>query len=65
MGRIRPEPGRPVDLEAAELLLSMQMNPSPGYRSRLEDWTLDAIGAWAKGWWTTCDPRQWPPDRDD
>ena len=59
------------ELEAAGLLLPTQTNPAPRYRSRLvnwarklaylrrEGWTLEEIGAWARGRWKTDDPRQW------
>ena len=65
------------ELEAAGLLLPTHTDPAPSYRPRLvgwarklaylrgEGWTLDEIGAWAKGRWSTANPRQWPPGRHD
>ena len=64
-------------LEAARILLPTQTNPAPRYRSQLvhwarklaylrrEGWTVDEIGAWARGRFVSGHPRQWPPERDD
>ncbi len=63
--------------EAAGLLRPTHTEPAPRYRPRLvgwarklaylrrEGWTLDEIGAWARGRWETDDPRRWPPRRHD
>ena len=63
------------ELEDARLLLPTETNPAPRYRSRLvnwarklaylrrDGWTLEEIGAWARGRFARGNPRQWPPDR--
>ena len=63
------------ELDDAGLLRPTHTTPAPEYRPRLvnrarklaylrrEGWTLDEIGAWARGRWEPDDPRQWPPHR--
>ena len=29
-----------------------------------ENWSIDEIYSWAKGRWSTPNPRKWPPDRE-
>ena len=65
------------ELESAGLLRPTHTEPAPQYRPRLvgwarklahlrrEGWTLDEIGAWARGRWETDDARRWPPRRHD
>ena len=65
------------ELEAAMLLLPTQTDPAPRYRPRLvgwarklaylrrEGWTVDEIGAWARGRFASGNTLQWPPERDD
>ncbi len=63
------------ELEETGLLRSTRVLPAPEYRPRLvtwacklaylrrEGWTLEEIGAWARGRWTTGSPGEWPPDQ--
>ncbi len=63
------------ELEEVGLLRPTHTTPAPEYRPRLvnwarklaylrwEGWTLDEIGACARGRWDTDDPRQWPPEQ--
>ena len=63
------------ELEEVGLLRPTHTTPAPEYRPRLanwarklaylrrEGWTLDEIGAWARGRCDTDDPRQWPPEQ--
>ena len=65
------------ELEEVGLLRPTHTTLAPRYRSRLvnwarklaylrrEGWTLEEIGAWARGRFACGDPRQWPPERDD
>lgn len=65
--------GSLVQLEGARLLLP---DHDGKYRPKLvgwgrklayllaHGWEIDEIKRWAKGRWSTPDPRQWPPDRE-
>ena len=64
-----------AQLEAARLLLPDTKDGH--YRPKLaswgrklaylisQGWSGDEIKRWAKGRWSTPNPRRWPPDRDD